>query len=102
MRSGAHVPLLISTDHEGGNVVRLGSPVAVSPGNMALGASFTPSLAREMYRVTGAQLGALGINVVDAPVVDTNTNPKTAPTARAPSATTPRRPRPSPPRPCAD
>lgn len=72
------VPLLISTDQEGGNVVRLSAPVAVSPGNMALGASFDPANAYRTSRATGQQLRALGINVDDAPVVDTNTNPNNA------------------------
>ena len=73
--SGAGIPLLISVDQEGGVVARLTAPVAVSPGNMALGATFDPILAGATARVTGTQLKALGINVDDAPVVDTNTNP---------------------------
>lgn len=68
-------PLLISTDQEGGNVTRIGAPLAVSPGNMAIGATFSPRDSYDMSHVTGAQLGALGINVDDAPVVDVNTNP---------------------------
>ena len=73
--SGADIPLLISVDQEGGVVARLTAPVAVSPGNMALGATFDPILAGGTARATGQQLRALGINVDDAPVVDTNTNP---------------------------
>jgi beta-N-acetylhexosaminidase len=68
------VPLLVSTDQEGGSVTRIAAPLAISPGNMALGASFSPKTAFDMSRVTGQQLKALGINVDDAPVVDTNTN----------------------------
>ncbi len=68
-------PLLISTDQEGGNVTRIGAPLAVSPGNMAIGASFSPVDSYAMSNATGQQLAALGINVDDAPVVDVNTNP---------------------------
>ena len=68
-------PLLISTDQEGGNVTRIGAPLAVSPGNMAIGATFSPADSLAMSHATGAQLKALGIDVDDAPVVDTNTNP---------------------------
>jgi beta-N-acetylhexosaminidase len=73
--SGARVPLLVSTDQEGGWVVRINAPFAVNPSNMALGATGSPVTAYAMSRATGQQLGAVGINVDDAPVVDTNTNP---------------------------
>ncbi|HET8591352.1 MAG TPA: glycoside hydrolase family 3 protein [Nakamurella sp.] len=69
-------PLLISTDQEGGNVTRIGAPLAVSPGNMALGATFSPGDSYDMSHATGQQLAALGINVDDAPVADVNTNPQ--------------------------
>src|SRR6266542_937693 len=72
------VPLLISTDQEGGNVTRIGAPVAVSPGNMAIGATFSPASALRAAAVTGQQLRAMGINEDDAPVVDVNTNPANA------------------------
>lgn len=72
-------PLLISTDQEGGNVTRIGQPpFAVSPGNMALGATFSPGDSYDMSHVTGEQLRAVGINVDDAPVSDVNTNPQNA------------------------
>ncbi len=70
------IPLLVSTDQEGGIVTRIGAPLAVSPGNMAIGATFSPADSFSMSRVTGQQLSALGINVDDAPVIDTNTNPR--------------------------
>ncbi len=69
------VPLQISTDQEGGVVTRIGAPLAVSPGNMAIGATFSPKIAYDTARVSGTELRALGINVDDAPVVDVNTNP---------------------------
>jgi beta-N-acetylhexosaminidase len=72
------IPLQISTDQEGGVVNRIGAPLAVSPGNMAIGATFRPQEAYRAARVSGSELEALGINVVDAPVVDVNTNPRNA------------------------
>jgi beta-N-acetylhexosaminidase len=72
------IPLQISTDQEGGIVTRIGSPGAVSPGNMAIGATFDPDNARAAASVTGAELRAQGISVDDAPVVDVNTNPQNA------------------------
>lgn len=69
------VPLLISTDQEGGNVTRIGALAAVPPGNMAIGATYSPVSAYRSAAVTGQQLRAMGINEDDAPVVDVNTNP---------------------------
>ena len=69
------IPLQISTDQEGGVVNRIGAPLAVSPGNMAIGATFDPISAFQAARVSGTELRALGVNMVDAPVVDVNTNP---------------------------
>ncbi|WP_238011787.1 glycoside hydrolase family 3 N-terminal domain-containing protein [Dactylosporangium sp. AC04546] len=76
LQGAASVPLLISTDQEGGVVNRIGAPLAVSPGNMAVGATFDPLTATRVARVSGTELRALGINMVDAPVVDVNTNPR--------------------------
>ena len=70
------IPLEISTDQEGGIVNRIGAPAAVSPGNMAIGATFAPDEAQRMARVSGQQLRAMGLNADDAPVVDVNTNPQ--------------------------
>ena len=75
LQHASRVPLLVSTDQEGGVVNRIGAPVAVSPGNMALGATFNPLDAFRAARVSGTELRAMGINVDDAPVVDVNTNP---------------------------
>jgi beta-N-acetylhexosaminidase len=74
--AGTGIPLQISTDQEGGVVNRIGAPLAVSPGNMAIGATFDPRLAADAARVSGTELRQLGITVVHAPVVDVNTNPR--------------------------
>lgn len=69
-----NLPLLLTIDQEGGIVYRLGSGTAL-PGNMALGATRSPDLARQAGEVIGRELNALGINVNFAPVFDTNNNP---------------------------
>jgi beta-N-acetylhexosaminidase len=74
--ASGRVPLTISTDQEGGVINRIGAPVAVSPGNLALAATFDPAQAYEVARVSGLELRAMGINLVHAPVVDVNTNPR--------------------------
>lgn len=76
--SAGNVPVQISADQEGGIVTRIGAPASVSPGNMAIGATFNPANAYQAASVTGAELRAMGINVDDAPVVDVNTNPRNA------------------------
>ena len=69
------VPVLISTDQEHGVIERLGPPATRFPGNMALGATRNPQLAREAARVTGEDLRAVGILQDLAPVGDVNNNP---------------------------
>lgn len=68
------IPLELAIDQEGGVVNRIGAPLAVSPGNMAIGAGFRPSTARKVAQASGHQLRALGINANYAPVLDVNTN----------------------------
>ncbi|MFB9235754.1 glycoside hydrolase family 3 N-terminal domain-containing protein [Plantactinospora siamensis] len=70
------VPVQISTDQEGGFVTRVPPPAVVSPGNMAIGATFDRDLSYSTAASTGTQLRAMGINMDHAPVVDVNTNPR--------------------------
>jgi beta-N-acetylhexosaminidase len=74
--SAENVPLQVSVDQEGGVVNRIGVPASVSPGNMAIGATFNPGSAYRAAVVSGAELRAMGVNMNDAPVVDVNTNPR--------------------------
>jgi beta-N-acetylhexosaminidase len=74
-RGHARVPMLISADQEEGEVLRIGSPATVFPGNMALGAARDFKLAFRAARITGEELRAMGVNVDNAPVVDVNINP---------------------------
>jgi len=69
---------LIASRRDDGHAVATGEialSLAVSPGNMAIGATFRPGDAVQAAKVSGTELRALGVNVVDAPVVDVNTNP---------------------------
>lgn len=68
------IPLLISTDQEGGIVQRVTSPGTVFPGNMALGATQSEEYAFEMASILGNELKSLGINTDFAPSLDVNMN----------------------------
>ena len=67
-------PFIIAADQEGGQLMAVGAATPL-PGNMALGATRSPRLARSAGEVLGRELAALGINVDYAPCVDVNTNP---------------------------
>ncbi|WP_245244961.1 glycoside hydrolase family 3 protein, partial [Streptomyces palmae] len=69
------LPLLVSTDQEHGIVARVGAPATLFPGAMALGAGGREADAREMARIAGRELAALGIRQNYAPVADVNVNP---------------------------
>ena len=70
------IPLFISTDQEGGSVMRIAKGVTVFPGNMALGATRSSTLAYQAGKITGEELYQLGINMNLAPVLDVNNNPQ--------------------------
>ena len=72
--SKATTPLLIAIDQEHGVVLRLGPPVTMFPGAMALGAGRDEDQAYDAARITGVELRALGINQNYAPVADVNVN----------------------------
>lgn len=70
------IPLLISTDQEGGRVLRIGPDGTTQfPGAMALGQTGEPQYAEDVGIVTGFELRKLGVNLVLAPVLDVNNNP---------------------------
>jgi len=76
LHTGARVPLLISTDQEGGSVVRrLKDPVTQLPGNMALSAGRSRNDTFRSAEIIGSELAAMGINQNYAPVADVNINP---------------------------
>jgi beta-N-acetylhexosaminidase len=73
--AGQPYPLLIATDQENGMVRRLGPDATLFPGNMALGATRSEEITREVAEATGRELIALGINMNLAPDADVNNNP---------------------------
>ncbi len=76
-KDGSGIPMLISTDQEGGRVKRLKGNIATEfPGAMALGQTGKGNYVREVAFVTAYELRALGINWVLAPVLDINNNPQ--------------------------
>lgn len=88
-RGACAPPVWVAIDHEGGAVTRFpprsGDPlrratgllqsVTPLPSAMALGAAGDPALALAAGRVAGLELGAMGIHVNFAPVLDVNTDP---------------------------
>lgn len=73
-KAAGDIPLLVGIDQEGGVVKRIPGGTNL-PGNMALGATGQPELAKQAGKVTGTELSALGINLNFAPVLDVNINP---------------------------
>ena len=74
VNKGSGLPLLISTDQEGGIVNRLTGGTHF-PGNMVLGAAGKNNLAEKAGKTIATQLKAVGINMDFAPVLDVNNNP---------------------------
>jgi beta-N-acetylhexosaminidase len=63
-------PPLIAVDQEGGEVSRIADEVPRLPGQMALGATRSPELARRSGRELGTRLRELGVTLNLAPVLD--------------------------------
>jgi beta-glucosidase-like glycosyl hydrolase len=72
---GMGIPVLFYIDQEQGRVQRLENGVTLFPGNYALGRIDDPYKTRRAARITGQELGVLGIQVNLAPVSDVNSNP---------------------------
>lgn len=69
-------PFLISTDQEGGYVKRVQDGVLQTPPARNLGDTGDKELCRATGYHVSRDLGALGVNVFFAPIVDINNNPK--------------------------
>ncbi|MFD8253659.1 glycoside hydrolase family 3 protein [Streptomyces werraensis] len=69
------LPVLISTDQEHGIVARVGEPATLMPGAMNVGAGGSRSDARDLGRIAGRELRALGIRQNYSPVADVNVDP---------------------------
>ena len=70
------IPMFVSVDQEGGDVVRIRGPVTIVPSNMAIGATGSVELAKRAGAALGKDLSILGFNMNLAPVLDVNSNPK--------------------------
>ncbi|NCN05481.1 MAG: glycoside hydrolase family 3 protein [Spirochaetales bacterium] len=70
------IPLLTSTDQEGGWVRHVKDTTSITPGNMALGAGAIPRDAFLSGYFIGQELRAIGINMNLAPTVDVYMNPE--------------------------
>jgi beta-N-acetylhexosaminidase len=69
--------LLVAVDEEGGDVTRLHyTSGSSSPGNLALGAIDDVDLTRDVATALASELAALGVNLVYAPSVDVNSDPR--------------------------
>ncbi|HYO88498.1 MAG TPA: glycoside hydrolase family 3 protein, partial [Candidatus Limnocylindrales bacterium] len=74
-QEGGQPPPLIGIDQEGGQLMAVTGGTTELPGNMALGATRSPALAREAGRVLARELLAMGANLNFAPCLDVNVNP---------------------------
>ena len=72
---GGLPPPLTGIDQEGGQLIPIRDGATLLPGNMALGATGSPELARQAGRVLARELLAVGCNLNFAPVLDLNNNP---------------------------
>ena len=73
--AGHDTPLLVAIDQEGGKVQRLRAPWTLWPPIKALGELGSEDAARRMGAALAAEVGACGITLDFAPVVDVDTNP---------------------------
>lgn len=68
-------PPLLGIDQEGGQLMPIRDGATEMPGNMALGATGSPELARQAGQVLAREVLAAGCNLNFAPVLDLNNNP---------------------------
>jgi beta-N-acetylhexosaminidase len=74
LQQRSRLPLLVTSDLEGGTSIRLVGGTYLPP-NMGVGAAGSDSLAYEMGRITALEGRAVGIHLAFAPVADVNNNP---------------------------
>ncbi|HLJ34086.1 MAG TPA: glycoside hydrolase family 3 N-terminal domain-containing protein [Ktedonobacteraceae bacterium] len=75
MQKAAHIPLLVTTDFEGGLVNELRLIVGERPSEQQIGATNDPQQAYNAGRAAATTLTSLGLNVNFMPIVDVLTNP---------------------------
>ena len=67
---------LVSIDHEGGSVMRLGPPFTQFGPAACVGRAGTSDLAFAVGSAMGAELASIGIDIDFAPVLDVHSNPR--------------------------
>jgi beta-N-acetylhexosaminidase len=70
-----HIPLFIGVDQEGGRIERLPGNLISLPTSEKIGSLNNPAFAYEIGKVLGKEVGAFGMNMNFAPVLDVNSNP---------------------------
>ncbi len=69
------VPVFLSVDEEGGRVSRLPEEFHKFPSNYIIGQKNDSILSYQIGQILGKELGAFGLNMDFAPVLDINSNP---------------------------
>ncbi|GAA4829385.1 beta-N-acetylhexosaminidase [Paenibacillus vulneris] len=72
--ASAKLPLLLGVDQEGGRVSRLPKELPAFPASQAVGAAQDPDYAYKVGSTLAHALGAFGLNIDFAPVLDVNSN----------------------------
>jgi beta-N-acetylhexosaminidase len=71
----SRIPLFLSVDQEGGNLVRLPKEVVALPSNRQIGKRNDLDFSYEIGQALGTQLNLFGFNMNFAPVLDVDSNP---------------------------
>lgn len=71
-------PLIVATDQEGGQLQAIGDGATAWPGNLALAATGSATLARRCGEAIALELAAMGVTVEFAPVCDLLSDPAAA------------------------
>ena len=66
--------LLVTTDHEGGRIIMLGTGVTIFPDNLAAGTAGEVAFAKRQGLIEGRELRRLGVDVSFGPVLDVLTD----------------------------
>jgi len=76
LNEGDKLPILISTDQEGGRISRLPSRATKFPSNLIIGKRNSATLSYQIGSILGTEMKAYGFNMDFAPVLDVVTNPQ--------------------------
>ena len=76
LQKNSNLALFISTDQEGGRVKRVLDGLTQLPGAMAVGQTNNSDYAYKVGFITSYELKQLGINLLFAPILDINNNPR--------------------------